>query len=195
MTQKFSVIYADPPWPYTKNGTEDASAHMQLMSWDDLWAMSASVRSICEDKAALFLWATSPFLDRQIGIMREWGFHYRGVASVWVKTRKDGVPIGAQGGIPTFVKPKCEYLLVGTTNKTSRPFPIHDYTIQQAQLHPPLEHSRKPDAFREIIDRLCGDVSKIELFARHPWPGWTQSGLEFNDLDYRHGDLIGEQRG
>jgi len=191
--QKFSVVYADPPWPYTDFGSERASAHMDLMSWSDI--RSLDVRSICEKKAALFLWATGPFLDKQIRVMAEWGFHYRGVAQVWVKTRKDGGIIGAQGGVPTFVKSKAEFLLVGTTEKKGRPFPIHDLTIPQVRLHPPLAHSRKPDVFRQMIDKLCGDVAKIELFARHEWPGWAQSGLEFNTLDYRRGDLVGEQHG
>jgi N6-adenosine-specific RNA methylase IME4 len=154
------------------------------------------VNDVCKERAALCLWATGPFLDRQIDTMNRWGFHYRGVAQVWVKTRKDGQVIGAQGGVPTFVKSKCEFLLYGTTCKSGRPFTVHDFTVRQAVLAPVERHSKKPDVFRANLDRLCGpDTRKLELFARSRWdaPGWFQSGLEFNGVDYRDGDLIGPQ--
>lgn len=48
-------------------------------------------------------------------------------------------------------------------------------------------HSGKPPQFRELIDRLYGDVPKIELFARDdagPIPDhWYATGLEWDGLD------------
>ena len=78
----------------------------------------------------------------------------------------------------TFTKPTTELLLVATTNKTGRPFPIQDLRQSQVVLHPRAEHSRKPRIFRDCIEALCGDRSRIELFARERAPGWDAWGAE-----------------
>ena len=40
------------------------------------------------------------------------------------------------------------------------------------------EHSRKPDRIRNDIIELCGDLPRIELFARQKTPGWDVWGNE-----------------
>ena len=40
------------------------------------------------------------------------------------------------------------------------------------------EHSRKPDRFRDDIVNLCGDLPRIELFARQKTQGWDVWGNE-----------------
>lgn len=42
------------------------------------------------------------------------------------------------------------------------------------------EHSKKPDELRDRIEVLCGEVPKIELFARVEYEGWDQMG---NQID------------
>ena len=40
------------------------------------------------------------------------------------------------------------------------------------------EHSRKPDCVRDRIVELCGDLPRIELFAREKTEGWDVWGDE-----------------
>ena len=40
------------------------------------------------------------------------------------------------------------------------------------------EHSKKPDAIRDKIVDLCGDLPRIELFARKIYKGWDSWGNE-----------------
>lgn len=40
------------------------------------------------------------------------------------------------------------------------------------------EHSRKPDEVRDKIVELCGDLPRIELFARQRIEGWDCFGNE-----------------
>ena len=40
------------------------------------------------------------------------------------------------------------------------------------------EHSRKPDCIRDRIVELCGDLPRIELFARETVKGWDSWGNE-----------------
>jgi N6-adenosine-specific RNA methylase IME4 len=189
MNGPYDIILADPAWPYTGSQTKMGAAgnHYTHMEWDELQQMP--VRELASKRAALFMWATGPLLHRQIQLIEQWGFHYRGVGWVWVKTRKDGGIIGGQGARPTFVKPTTEFLLAASTVRTGRPFPILDEAMHQVVLAPREAHSRKPDVFRQNVERVCGDRPRIELFARERAPGWDQTGIELDGVDYRSGQL------
>jgi len=41
-----------------------------------------------------------------------------------------------------------------------------------------MEHRRKPDEIRERIVELCGDVPRIELYARKQYEGWDCIGMK-----------------
>lgn len=172
------IVYADPPWPYYGDPNKMAAAgkHYDLMTLPDICALP--VADICDKPAACFMWATGPRLTDAIEAMQAWGFHYRGVAWVWVKTRQDGAIIHGQGVQPTFTKPTTEFVLAGSTNKAGRPFPIHDKAMGQVVLHPRGAHSVKPAIFRDLIVRLCGDLPRVELFARTETEGWDVWGNE-----------------
>lgn len=49
--------------------------------------------------------------------------------------------------------------------------------ISKALPHIPVrEHSRKPGEARTGLERLFGDVRRIEMFARETAPGWDAWG-------------------
>lgn len=176
---RYSVLYADPPWQYDGSQTKDGAAgkHYACMATDDIGAIP--VRDITAKNGACFLWATGPRLPEAIEVMRQWGFHYRGVAYVWVKTTKSGRIISGQGVRPTFTKPTTEFLLVGSTSKRGRPLKLLTEAQGQVVLAPrEARHSQKPDVFRQRIVDLVGDVPKIELFARQRVAGWDAWGNE-----------------
>ena len=45
------------------------------------------------------------------------------------------------------------------------------------------EHSRKPDRIRNDIVKLCGDLPRIELFARTSMPGWDVWGNQVDKFN------------
>jgi len=183
-TGKWDIIYIDPPWRYyrgdTKAGYTDysgaAEKHYPTMSEEEICALP--MRSIMSDTSVVFMWATGPMLASAIRAIDAWNLWYRGVTYVWIKTKQDGKLMGAFGTIPTFTKPKTEFVLAATIRKRARPFPIT--TIKQDQLifAPRGRHSEKPDEVRQRIVELCGDRSRIELFARNRSPGWDAWGNE-----------------
>lgn len=185
MNAPYQIVLADPPWLHTGSQTKWAAAgkYYKCMPLDEICALP--VKSIVAKKAALFLWATCPRMPDAVAAMAAWGFNYRGIAYIWVKTRQDGHPIGPQGIPPTFVKPVTELLLVGTTNRTGRPFPILSYKQRQLVYAPRKEHSRKPAIFRDLIVELCGDRPRIELFATERAPGWDAIGDAIDGKDIR----------
>lgn len=175
-TSQHDVVLADPPWGYY--GQQDkwgAAAKFYETSPDDA-LRALPVRHLMKHKSVLFLWATSPRLDFAIDCIRAWGLHYRGVSFVWVKTRKDGQPIGAQGVRPSIVKPTVEYVLAASPVEKGRPLPLADEGVPNVVLAPRGAHSEKPSEIPERIERLYPELSKIELFARHRRPGWTSWG-------------------
>jgi N6-adenosine-specific RNA methylase IME4 len=48
--------------------------------------------------------------------------------------------------------------------------------VRQLIVAPKREHSRKPDEQYPALERLFGDVTRIELFARTTRAGWTAWG-------------------
>lgn len=178
--KKYSVILADPPWMYygDPNKPQAAGKHYSMMETKDI--CSLPVQSITNKDAACFIWATGPKLPEAIEVMKSWGFFYRGIAYVWIKTNSEGKIISGQGTRPTFVKPTTELVLVGSTCKTGRPLPL--LTEGQGQVllasRPKNKHSAKPVEIHHRIVELLGDVPRIELFARDKANGWDIWGNE-----------------
>lgn len=56
----------------------------------------------------------------------------------------------------------------------------HD--IRQLVYAPAQRHSEKPSVIRERIVALCGDLPRIELFARQTTPGWDAWGDEVTSV-------------
>jgi N6-adenosine-specific RNA methylase IME4 len=192
-TQQYDIVYADPPWFYYGSQIKDAAAakHYPLMDQEALAELR--VRSIMAKRAALFLWATGPRLNFAIELIERWGLHYRGVAYVWVKTNKRGEVIRGQGVPPTFTKPTTEFVLAATTTPTGRPFPLLDLAQGQVVMEPRAEHSRKPAIFRSLIERLCGNRSRIELFARERALGWDAWGPELERFSHPIAISVGKR--
>ena len=182
-TQKYDIVYLDPPWPHYGDPNKNAAAgkHYSLMSMSEIKAIP--IRSFLNKSGAVFCWATGPRLNLAIDAINSWGLYYRGVAHIWVKTRKsDNIIIHGQGVPPTYSKPTTELFLLATTKKTGRPFPLLDKALPQVVLAPRASgkksHSTKPEVFRNLIVRAYGDRSRIELFARGKVPGWSVWGDE-----------------
>lgn len=177
--QDFEIVYCDPPWNYygDPDKPQAAGKHYPLMRDKDL--LDLPVNKIVAKNSVIFMWATGPRLDFAIELLKHWGFNYRGVAFIWVKTTQAGKIIGGQGVRPTFVKPTTEFVLVGSTKRKGRPFPLLTEAMHQVQLaaRPGGVHSRKPKQFRKLIVKLLGKGRKrIELFARgasaNGWSAW-----------------------
>lgn len=174
----YKVVLADPPWAYYGDPNKNAAAgkHYDLLTVEQMALLP--VRSLIDGDGALFMWATCPKLDDAVELLRRWGFHYRGVAYVWVKTTKEGKVISGQGVRPSFVKPTTELVLVGSTKRTGRSVKLLTEAQGQVFMAPrPGEHSKKPDEVHKRIDALVGSVPKLELFARESFsPEWDVWG-------------------
>lgn len=180
--KRYKVIYADPPWDYKDKRDKHprlcggAAAHYKTMSQKDIMALPIS--QLADDNSILFLWATFPNLQEALNVMKAWGFKYKTLGFSWIKTnRKNGKPFF---GIGWYTKSNCEVCLIGIRGKP----PKASNGVSSVVISPREEHSKKPDMVRERISEFCGDVPKIELFARQKYPGWDVWGNEVeSDID------------
>jgi N6-adenosine-specific RNA methylase IME4 len=70
--------------------------------------------------------------------------------------------------------------------------PIVDHGVNQVIFAPRRSHSEKPDEFYERLERLFGDVRRLELFARRERPGWTVWGNQIDPQSRASGVLRAE---
>jgi N6-adenosine-specific RNA methylase IME4 len=189
--RRYDVILADPPWSYYGQQDKWGAAAKFYATAPDEAIVRLPVPDLLSERGVLFLWATSPRLDVAMACLAEWRLHFRGVAFVWVKARRDGAPIGAQGVWPSIVKPTAEYVLAASRVARGRPLPLSDEGVPNVILAPKRAHSQKPEEVQDSIDRLYPDASKLELFARSERPGWDAWGNEVGKFDGR-GELAAE---
>lgn len=170
--RRYAVIYADPPWSYRDKanaGKRGAIHKYGTMECGDI--SSLPVRDIAADNCALFLWCTMPQLDIGLKVLTAWGFAYKTAAFTWVKKTVNNKMFWGMGN---WTRANAEICLLGTTGKPRR---------ESAGVHSVIEsivgkHSEKPVEARDRIVKLCGDVPRVELFARQRVDGWDSWGDE-----------------
>lgn len=160
--QKFSCIYADPPWSYQNQGTRGSTDnHYQTMTVDQIAAMP--IGELAADNSHLHLWTTNAFLFECPKIFAAWGFEFKS-SFVWVKP---------QMGMGNYWRNSHEILLLGVKgNLTARAKNLMSWSqIKRGK------HSEKPQEIRSMIERLSPGPY-LELFGRKYAKGWTVFGNE-----------------
>ena len=173
-SQKHRLLYADPPWPYERNVSIDHLHHYPSMTMSELYALDVS--AIAENDSVLCMWATAPKLSEGMALMGAWGFEYK-TCLVWDKVH------GHYGG--WYSKTSHEVLLIGTRgNGLETPrvqfmeAGLPDVREVSVYREKRTKHSKKPDYYYGLLERMFGEVTRIELFAREARPGWACWGNE-----------------
>lgn len=181
MGKKYKIIYADPPWQYrvySKKGQgKSAENHYHTMNIKDIMALP--VDKIADKDCILFLWITFPCLKEGIEVMERWGFKYKTCGFNWVKRNKKKNTYFM--GLGFWTRSNSEVCLIGTKGQPKRV----SKSVSQICDARIMEHSRKPAEIRERIVELCGELPRIELFARDKVKGWDGLGDEIDGKDIR----------
>ena len=182
--KKYQIIYADPPWEYRQSGSKTnsrgmAKQHYDTMSTTDLCNLQIPMH----DEAICFMWATFPNIGEALTVMKSWGFEYKTAAFVWVKKNKKSST--NFWGMGAYTRANAEVCLLGITPKFKATQYIKAHNIHQIIESPIEKHSKKPDVVREKIIELCGDLPRVELFAREVFDGWDSFGNEVDGADIR----------
>ena len=188
--KKYNIIYADPPWSYEdKANAGKRGAGHKYPTQSQEWICNLPVKELSAEDCILFLWVTMPHLNKVMEVIEAWGFTYKTCGFNWVKTNK-GFPtqqtsflpqdiIATFWGMGSWTRANSELCLLATKGKPQRV----SSSVQQVVLENIREHSRKPDCVRDRIVELCGDLPRIELFAREKIVGWDVWGNETDKFD------------
>lgn len=153
----FDVIAIDPPWNYgtqfNSSGRRVASPYPE-MTQDELKAINIPAA----ENSVMFLWTTHKFIWDAKELLDAWGFEYRSML-VWNKQKI---------GMGDLIRMQCEFCLVGMRGK---PIFRDNHSIRDIIEEPRREHSRKPEAFYNLVDTLCVG-RKLDYFSREQREGW-----------------------
>ena len=162
---KYSVIYADPPWPVGSilmdKWVSPIEDKYPTMTINEIKALP--IEKLAADNCSLFLWTTHSFLPDTLDIIKEWGFKYHCIIT-WNK---------GSGWTQFGFHKMTEFIIFAykgrmNINQYGKAIPT---LINENKTH----HSKKPDTIRDLIKSKTPE-GRIELFAREKYEGWESWG-------------------
>ncbi|EMH2329687.1 hypothetical protein RRR72_001368 [Citrobacter freundii] len=172
----YEVIYADPPWSYrdtAADGCRGAGFKYPVMRHEDICRLP--VWSLANPESCLLaMWWVPTQPEEALTVMKAWGFRLITMKGfTWHKTNKHkGNSAIGMGHLTRANSEDCLFAVRGRLPARL------DASICQHVTAPRGGHSTKPAVFREMLQRLVGEIPRIELFARGEIPGWDCWGNE-----------------
>jgi N6-adenosine-specific RNA methylase IME4 len=160
----YDIISIDPPWNYGREYDPENSRVANPypeMTIEEI----KSLKLPFTENSIIFLWTTHKFLPDAFDILKNWGFEYKATL-VW---NKEKIGMGA------WFRMQCEFCLFAIKGK---PF-WNNTTERDIIIESRREHSRKPDTFFEMVNKICVG-RKLEYFAREKREGWDVFGNDLN---------------
>jgi N6-adenosine-specific RNA methylase IME4 len=172
----YEMIVIDIPWPfdlYSEAGAKkSASAQYETMTADQI--LGLPVGQLASMDCLVYSWATAPHLPFAVECLKAWGFEYKSFM-IWRKITAAGK---VRMGTGYRVRTTGEIVLVGTLGNPKQshvPPTIFDGVAR--------EHSRKPDEFYDLCDRVMPHARRADVFARESRAGWHAFGNEATKFD------------
>lgn len=162
---QYNLLQADPPWGFENDNFRFAAENKYpTMTLDQILALP--VGDLAADRAVLFLWYPASRKPSEAErVLEAWGFEYK-QEIIWLKNRV---------GPGFYTLGKHEKLIIATRGNHVTPVWRPESVLSADS----SEHSRKPDSFTEIMEKMYPDLTaRLELFARCERPGWTPWGNE-----------------
>ena len=161
----FPVILADPPWSFSNQGNRcspDYAETYKTAPLESILCMGATVKEAASLNALLFLWCPNALVldGTATKTSRAWGFEPKQLIP-WLKVCADGKTPRIGGG--NYTRVCTEMLVLASRGHGSRL--VKSRGEPGVILAPRTEHSAKPDASYEMIERLV-EGPYLELFAR-----------------------------
>mgnify|MGYP001594440061 CR=1 FL=1 len=159
----YELIVCDPPWKYgteySKENRRAASPYKEL-SQEELKKLQIP----SANDSVLWLWTTHKFIWDAKELLDHWGFEYKAILT-WNKEKM---------GMGVWLRMQTEFCLLGIKGK-----PKWNLKNERDMLNEQRrEHSRKPECFYEMAERLTPTEHKIDVFGREQRNGWIIYGNE-----------------
>lgn len=165
--KKYKVILADPPWPIKWGGGTVGLKNLSYNTMTIAEIAEMPIKEITDHDCMLYMWTTNAFLPEALGIVRIWGFEYKGL---WTWCKNNGM-----GGHPRNATEQLIIAQKGNIKSIGR----HEKATLNWFEHPRLKHSEKPEYFRQKIKDFTPEP-RLELFARTKTDGFDAFGNQIN---------------
>lgn len=176
LTNKYDLIYSDPPWKQNKGGLRKARPNQtreldyETCSMDEIKEIHKNAFKLCNETHNVFLWTIDKFLFQSEQMMKELGYELH-ARFIWDKEN---------GVCPAFtIRYAHEYLLwFYKKGKMLKPCKdtVGKYTTVLRE--PATKHSKKPIVAYQMLEDMFPQARKLELFARNERDGWDCWGNE-----------------
>lgn len=194
---KYKLGLLDPPWEYDnkqKNDPARGGITYPTMSMEELY--NIPLGNAFEEDSSLVVWVTFPKLMdtyyekySPLSIIRNWGYRPVTALFVWIKTNKKAtIPLEEDlddfnefySGLGRYTNSNAEIAVIARRGKALDRL---DKSVKQLIISPIRGHSEKPREQYSRLERLFGNIPRVELFARKQNPppeGWDATGLDYN---------------
>lgn len=167
------VLCADPPWKFRDKlpgPGRGADKHYPTLTVEELCAFQLPPLA---DDCHLFLWRVSSMVEEAYRVVRAWGFVPKSEI-VWLKRTVDSK---RHFGMGRHVRAEHETAIIAVRG---RPKVIDRSVRSTFEAVAERVHSRKPEEFYDLVERLCPGPY-AELFARRHRVGWACLGNELSE--------------
>lgn len=175
--KRYGLVYADPAWLFNSKNTggkmnSGATAKYSCMTLEEMKKLP--VKNITADNCLLVMWWVSAMPREAIELAESWGFRVANMNGfIWEKLTKKDNPFFGMGH---YTRAGAESALIAIKGKTGEV--IKDRSVRQVHKARVGRHSQKPDLFYDEMNKLVGDVEKLEMFGRQQWPSYDTWGNE-----------------
>ena len=178
---QYQCIVIDPPWFYrlrNQDKTHRNRINYKPMHIEEI--LSLPVPDLSDRTGSvLWLWFTNNHMIEAAQCLQTWGFSLKTILT-WEKVTKSGTTHLGTGHWLRNATEHCALAVRGNV----RAFAGRSLTNESSLIHARRrEHSRKPDEFFELVDKLCPNMTKLEMFARSSRDGWDCWGDEAQKFD------------
>lgn len=131
------------------------------------------------DGAIVWLWYTNNHAIEASQCLQAWDLTLKTILT-WEKIDKKGK---TRIGVGHWLRNSTEHCFLGTYGKPKSFLHLKKLTNQSTMIKAERrEHSRKPEQFFNLVDRLCDDP-KLEMFSRQRRSGWDAWGDQLGLFD------------
>ncbi|WP_224095814.1 MT-A70 family methyltransferase [Nostoc sp. MS1] len=178
---QYQCIVIDPPWFYRLRSNDKTHRNRipyKPMRTEEILALP--IPELCDaGGCVLWLWFTNNHMIEASQCLQTWGFNLKTILT-WQKITKLGTPHIGTGHWLRNCTEHCALAVRGDV----RAFAGRSLTNQSTILHAPRrEHSRKPPEFFELVEKLCPEMTKLEMFARESRDDWDCWGDQADMFD------------
>ena len=166
----YKTVVADCPWRFRDalpGSGRGAVKHYKTMTVDELCQLQLPP---IDKSAVLLFWRVAAMQQEALTVIRSWGFTPK-AELVWVKQTVKGN--GLAFGMGHYVRACHETCIVAIRGSIK----VAQRNQRSVFFAPRGQHSEKPNAFFEIVERLF-PTPRLELFGRQARPGWDVLGDE-----------------